>query len=66
MCEIGMNIVKEINLTLPNFGTDFGILSAVCVLELFRVILARRGNLTEKGRHVISYFIFLGYFDLIN
>lgn len=49
VCEIGMNVVKAINLTLPNFETDFGVLLAVCVLELFRVILARRGNLTEKG-----------------
>lgn len=49
ICEIGVNIVKEINLSLPNFGTDFGILLAVCVLEVFRVLLARKGNLTEKG-----------------
>ncbi|KAK4882100.1 hypothetical protein RN001_005419 [Aquatica leii] len=48
-----MNIVKAINLSLPNFETDFGILLAVCVLELFRVILARRGNFTEKAWPVI-------------
>ncbi|XP_019866256.2 transmembrane protein 216-like [Aethina tumida] len=49
VCEIGMNIVKYINFSnLEHFSTDFGILMAVCVIELFRVILARRGNLTEK------------------
>lgn len=51
VCEIGMNVVKAINLMLPNFETDFGILLAVCILELFRVVLARRGNLTEKGKN---------------
>ncbi|KAF5275983.1 hypothetical protein FQA39_LY00779 [Lamprigera yunnana] len=53
VCEIGMNIVKAINLSLPNFETDFGILLAVCMLELFRVILARKGNFTEKAWPVI-------------
>ncbi|KAK5650822.1 hypothetical protein RI129_001851 [Pyrocoelia pectoralis] len=53
VCEIGMNVVKAINLSLPNFETDFGILLAVCILELFRVILARRGNLTEKAWPVL-------------
>lgn len=59
VCEIGVNIVKEINLTLPNFATEFGILSAVCVLELFRVVLARKGNLTEKGEKTTLLLSFL-------
>lgn len=51
VCEIGMNVVKMINLNTENSSTDFGILMAVCTLELFRVILARRGNLTEKSKY---------------
>lgn len=50
VCEIGMNIVKAINLELHNFTTDFGVLLGVCLLELFRVILARKGNLTERSK----------------
>ncbi|KAJ8965029.1 hypothetical protein NQ314_004427 [Rhamnusium bicolor] len=53
VCEIGMNIVKYVNVSnLHHSTTDFGILMAVCVIELFRVILARRGNLTEKSKHM--------------
>ncbi|KAJ8918979.1 hypothetical protein NQ315_016883 [Exocentrus adspersus] len=54
VCELGMNIVKYVNFTNEHhFSTDFGILMAVCVIELFRVILARRGNLTEKNWPVV-------------
>lgn len=52
VCEIGMNIVKAINLDLNNFTTDFGVLLGVCLLELFRVILARKGNLTERSKYL--------------
>ncbi|KAJ8956520.1 hypothetical protein NQ318_019239 [Aromia moschata] len=54
VCEVGMNVVKYVNFNgLHHFTTDFGVLMAVCVIELFRVILARRGNLTEKTWPVI-------------
>lgn len=58
VCEIGMNIVKAVNLNLTSsFTSDFGILLSVCTLELFRVVLARRGNLTEKSEyHFYSIF----------
>lgn len=56
VCEIGMNIVKYINFSnLEHFSTDFGILMAVCVIELFRVVLARRGNLTEKSKSLKNF-----------
>ncbi|KAI4459001.1 hypothetical protein MML48_6g00012793 [Holotrichia oblita] len=58
ICEIGMNIVKAINQPLPNFTIDFGVLIAVCVLELIRVIIARRGNLTEKWWPVFIALLF--------
>lgn len=57
VCEIGMNIVKAVNLNLTTFTSDFGILLSVCTLELFRVILARRGNLTEKSEWLLMTFI---------
>jgi transmembrane protein 216 len=51
VCETGMNVVKYMNFPdLKHFSTDFGILMAVCVIELFRVILARKGNLTERSK----------------
>ncbi|XP_018576700.1 transmembrane protein 80-like [Anoplophora glabripennis] len=54
VCEVGMNIVKYVNFSSEHhFSTDFGILMAVCVIEVFRVILARRGNLTEKNWPVV-------------
>lgn len=49
-CEIGINIVKYLNFDdLHHFETDFGVLMAVCGIEILRIIVARRGNLTEKS-----------------
>lgn len=59
ICEIGMNVVKAINQPLPNFTIDFGVLLAVCVLELIRVVIARRGNLTEKCMFIFNYHIII-------
>ncbi|XP_060524857.1 transmembrane protein 80-like [Cylas formicarius] len=55
ICEIGMNIVKYINFSdeLGHFPTDFGVLISLCILEIFRIIIARRGNLTEKNLLII-------------
>ncbi|XP_017769042.1 PREDICTED: transmembrane protein 216-like [Nicrophorus vespilloides] len=58
VCEIGINVVKAINQPLPSFGTDLGILLGVCVLEVFRVIIARKGNLTEKWWSVFAALLF--------
>ncbi|XP_022919307.1 transmembrane protein 216-like [Onthophagus taurus] len=58
ICEIGMNIVKEINHPLPTFKADFGILLIVCLLELVRLIIARKGNLTEKWWPVFIAVLF--------
>lgn len=58
VCEIGINVVKVLNLSLPNFPTDFGILLAVCLLELIRVIIARKGNLSERCKQFEYKFIF--------
>ncbi|XP_065169903.1 transmembrane protein 216-like [Atheta coriaria] len=58
ICEIGMNVVKVINQPVPSFGTEFGILLAVCGIELIRVIIARKGNLTEKWWPVLIAILF--------
>ncbi|KAG5882504.1 hypothetical protein JTB14_008477 [Gonioctena quinquepunctata] len=49
-----MNAVKYINFdNLHHFSTDFGVLLSICFIEVLRVILTRRGNLTEKKWLVI-------------
>lgn len=51
VCELGMNAVKYINFSsLQHYSTDFSVLIGVCLVEILRVILARRGNLTEKSK----------------
>lgn len=50
-CEIGINIFKSINHPLFHYSTDLGVLATVCILELIRIIIARRGNLTEKCKY---------------
>lgn len=59
ICEIGMNVVKYVNFTeLHHFQTDFGVLMSVCGIEILRIILARRGNLTEKSKLEKTYKIY--------
>nr|CAH7761201.1 unnamed protein product [Callosobruchus chinensis] len=54
VCELGMNAVKYINFgSIQHYSTDFGVLFGVCFIEILRVILASRGNLTEKKWPVI-------------
>lgn len=63
VCEIGMNVVKAINLDIPNFSIDLVILVIVCVLELIRVVIARKGNFTEKCKCASGFLIkFCKYF----
>nr|CAI5849506.1 unnamed protein product [Callosobruchus analis] len=51
VCELGMNAVKYINFgSIQHYSTDFGVLFGVCFIEILRVILASRGNLTEKSK----------------
>lgn len=84
VCEVGMNIMKQINLnaygtvaqsnfsaydslnnlTIPiahdtglGSGTDFSILLTVCILELVRVYIARKGNLLEESK-VLGAYVF--------
>ncbi|XP_044757315.1 transmembrane protein 216-like [Coccinella septempunctata] len=50
LCEISMFSLKYLNGNNESekYQTDFSILAFICIIEIFRVTLARRGNLTEK------------------
>lgn len=49
-CELLMFAVKYFNRNnnFERYQTDFSIFSFICIIEVFRIILARRGNLTDK------------------
>lgn len=51
ICEILMFSLKYLNRKnyLESYRTDISILAFICVIEIFRLVLARRGNLTEKS-----------------
>ncbi|XP_050294651.1 transmembrane protein 216-like [Anthonomus grandis grandis] len=49
VCELGMNLVKYVNFPdLYHFETDFGVLMSVCGIEILRIIIASRGNLSDN------------------
>lgn len=50
VCEIGMNAAKAINSPLPleAFETDFYVLLGVFIIELIRLLITRKGNVSEK------------------
>ncbi|XP_030766108.1 uncharacterized protein LOC115890104 [Sitophilus oryzae] len=48
-CEAGMNLVKFVNLNdLHHFSTDLIVLMFVCCIEIFRIIVARSANVSER------------------
>lgn len=51
-CEIGMAVLKAINLkyTTQELQTDGIILVTVLTLETIRVFLGRKGSLAERGK----------------
>ncbi|XP_072377688.1 transmembrane protein 216-like [Diabrotica undecimpunctata] len=54
ICEICMISVKYFSfIGLDHYSTDFGVLIGVCFIEILRVLLASRGNLTERKWPVI-------------
>lgn len=53
-CELGMGVLKGINLTYPEKSIliwDSSILVALIVLESLRCIMGRKGRLINKGEH---------------
>lgn len=52
-CEIGMGVLKGINLnyTPQQLQTDACILVAILTIETIRVFFGRKGSLSEHGKH---------------
>ncbi|XP_075986649.1 transmembrane protein 216-like [Anticarsia gemmatalis] len=50
VCEVAMGILKAINVSYPDNAllTEAGIFSALCLVEVIRISLGRRGNLASK------------------
>ncbi|KAJ0170786.1 hypothetical protein K1T71_013558 [Dendrolimus kikuchii] len=50
VCEVAMGILKAINVSYPENAllTEAGIFSALCLVEVIRIFLGRRGNLESK------------------
>ncbi|KAG6449056.1 transmembrane protein 216 [Manduca sexta] len=50
LCEVAMGILKVINVPYPEntIQTETGIFFALCIVEVLRIFLGRRGNLTNK------------------
>ncbi|XP_049880946.1 transmembrane protein 216-like [Pectinophora gossypiella] len=50
VCEVAMGILKAINVTYPENAlvTEGGIFLALCLVEVVRIFLGRRGNLASK------------------
>lgn len=60
-CEIGMGILKVVNLPYKgqNLYREAGFLIALCVLETLRIILGRKGSLSERAWQVFLSVILL-------
>ncbi|XP_022121029.1 transmembrane protein 216-like [Pieris rapae] len=50
VCEVAMGILKAINVSYPENAllTEAGIFCALCLVEVMRIFLGRRGNLASK------------------
>ncbi|XP_059045477.1 transmembrane protein 216-like [Achroia grisella] len=50
VCEVAMGILKAINVSYPENAllTEAGIFCALCLVEVIRIFLGRRGNLASK------------------
>ncbi|XP_026754460.2 transmembrane protein 216-like [Galleria mellonella] len=50
VCEVAMGILKAINVSYPEnvLLTEAGIFCALCLVEVIRIFLGRRGNLASK------------------
>lgn len=54
VCEVAMGILKAINVSYPENAliTEAGIFSALCLVEVIRIFLGRRGNLASKSKYL--------------
>lgn len=55
MCELGMHTLKAVNLKYPEqiLMRETCILLALCLVETIRIILGRKGSLSDHGWQVI-------------
>lgn len=53
VCEVAMGILKAINVSYPENAlvTEIGIFSILCLVEVIRIFLGRRGNLASKSNN---------------
>lgn len=58
-CELGTLILKSVLILdvfevekygLSKLGQDYGVLVGLCVIEAIRLILGRKGSLSERGK----------------
>lgn len=57
VCETAMGILKVINVPYPEntLWTEVGIFFLLCLLEVIRIFLGRRGNLASKSEFFLFY-----------
>lgn len=55
-CELGMLTLKAVNLKYPDhiLLREACILVALCLVETIRIILGRRGSLSDHGKYVFG------------
>lgn len=58
-CELGSLILKSVLIIdryvdMTNLGQDYGVLLGLFIIEAARLILGRKGSLSEKGTHAHS------------
>lgn len=60
-CEIGIGILKKTNIDYAKgvFAQEAGLLIGLCVLETLRIILGRKGSLSERAWQVFLSVILL-------
>lgn len=52
VCEVAMGILKALNVTYPEntLLTEAGIFGLLILVEVIRIFLGRRGNLTSRSK----------------
>lgn len=59
-CELGMGVLKAVNLPYPEntLGTEGGLMLALCLVESLRIILGRKGNLSDRSKSLFNSLLF--------
>lgn len=52
--ELGMGVLKAVNLPYPEntLGKEGGLLVALCIIESIRIVLGRRGSLSDRSEYI--------------